>query len=220
MGWHLFLDESGDLGFDFQNKESSKFLTITVLAVSQQPCVTAIRCAVKKTLRRKINVRKHGKKQPETELKGANTSLEVKKYFYNLISDVKFGLYSITLNKRRVYNELCDTPQNKDRLYNFVANKVISQIPFESALAPVDLVVDRSKGKKGIADFNEYIVWQLQSRLDPRACLRIHHAVSDSDGGLSAVDLFCWGIFRNRESSDSTWRDLYASKILVDEQYL
>ena len=31
--WYLYLDESGDLGFDFVNKKPSKFFTIAILAV-------------------------------------------------------------------------------------------------------------------------------------------------------------------------------------------
>ena len=31
---HLFLDESGDLGFDFVNKKPSKFFTITILVLT------------------------------------------------------------------------------------------------------------------------------------------------------------------------------------------
>jgi len=31
--WYLYLDESGDLGFDFANKRSSIFFTITILLV-------------------------------------------------------------------------------------------------------------------------------------------------------------------------------------------
>lgn len=33
--WFLYLDESGDLGFDLVNKKSSKFFTVAILAVTQ-----------------------------------------------------------------------------------------------------------------------------------------------------------------------------------------
>lgn len=29
--WYLYLDESGDLGFDFVNKKPSKFFTVSIL---------------------------------------------------------------------------------------------------------------------------------------------------------------------------------------------
>jgi len=34
--WYLYLDESGDLGFDFINKKPSKFFTVTILAIRGQ----------------------------------------------------------------------------------------------------------------------------------------------------------------------------------------
>jgi len=223
MNWYLFLDESGDLGFDFKNKNPSKYLTLTVLAVSQLSSVDVIRRAVTKTLRRKVNKGKKGRKRPAQELKGTNTSLTVKQYFYRLIEQEKFGVYAITLNKRRIYAQLCNTPHAKDRLYNFVAQQAISKIPFEAAgrdVSAVDLIVDRSKGKAGIKDFDNYVLSQLQGRLAPHVALRIRHRQSHVDLGLSAVDLFSWGIFRRHERDDTEWYNVFQKKVLLDERYL
>lgn len=220
MAWYLFLDESGDLGFDFENTSCSRFLTLSVLAAHGASAAMAIRDAVKKTLKRKVNGGKKSRKHPAIELKGTRTDLEVKKFFYKLISEQEFGVYAVTLNKKRVNEELRCTPSNKDRLYNYVARKVVEQIPFERASSSVELIVDKSKGKRGIADFDQYIVKQLHGRLDPRIKLTIRHQCSHADHGLSAADLFCWGIFRSREREDCVWRDIYAEKILLDEQYL
>lgn len=112
--WHLYLDESGDLGFDFQSKSPSKFLTIAVLATSQTETVKRIRTAVRRTLRNKVN---RGRKN-EQELKGHSTSLAIKKYFYRILQDCEFGVYAVTLNKIRVYDELLKGPEAKNRLYN------------------------------------------------------------------------------------------------------
>ncbi len=54
--WYLFLDESGDLGFDFVNKRPSRYFTICVLATADPGCYHALRKAIKKTLRRKVNL--------------------------------------------------------------------------------------------------------------------------------------------------------------------
>jgi hypothetical protein len=93
--WHLYMDESGDLGFDFEEKHPTQYLTISILATNQPGTVKAIDCAVKKTLRRKVN---RGKKR-EQELKGASTTIGVKRYFYEQIADCRFGIYAITLEK-------------------------------------------------------------------------------------------------------------------------
>ena len=95
--WYLYLDESGDLGFDFVNKKPSKFFTVTILALSSYESNRKLIKAVKMTLRRKTS-----KKEGKNELKGINTTLDVKKYFYKQVKNIRFSLYSITLNKKRI----------------------------------------------------------------------------------------------------------------------
>lgn len=103
--WNLYLDESGDLGFDFVNKKPSRHFIVTIIAVSSEGQNRQIIKAVKKTLKRKLN-RKKNKKRIVEELKATGTTFEVKQYFYAQISPVKFGIYSIVLNKRRIYEQL------------------------------------------------------------------------------------------------------------------
>jgi hypothetical protein len=53
--WHLYLDESGDLGFDFANKKPSKFFTITILAISNDKDNRNLINAVKRKLNHSRN---------------------------------------------------------------------------------------------------------------------------------------------------------------------
>ena len=213
--WYLYLDESGDLGFDFVSKKPSKFFTITILAVSSYDSNRKLIKAVKTTLRRKF------KKGDVLELKGSNNkvNLQIKKYLYKQLEDVKFGLYSITLNKKRVYEQLT---KEKSRVYNWVAKKVLDQIPFEKNNGDrVELVIDKSMSKPEIAEFNSYISRQLEARLNPKTPLDIYHWLSHESYGLQAADVFCWGIFQKYERSKTDWYDIYAEdKIQFDEQYL
>lgn len=66
---YLYLDESGDLGFDFVTKKPSKYFTITILAVSKDN--KALASAVRKTIARRLNSKKH-RKRTVNELKGVN----------------------------------------------------------------------------------------------------------------------------------------------------
>ncbi len=209
--WYLYLDESGDLGFDFVNKKPSKYITVTVLAV-RDGSHRKIEKAVSLTLRRKWNA----KKKPE-ELKGAKCPFQIKKYFYGRIKDEKFALYSITLNKRRVYDRLA---KDKERVYNYIARLVFDQIPFGNAEGGVEIVIDRSKTKRNIQEFNRYIIQQIKTQFDPKVPLRIRHEDSKVNGCLQAVDLFCWGIQRKYEHNDTEWLDIYKDKVIYDEQYL
>ena len=152
--WHLYLDESGDLGFDFVNKKPSSHFTITILAVSDWGRNRAIIKAAIKTLRRKLN-RGLLKRRTIQELKGSETTLDVKKYLYRQLKNIKFGIYSITLDKRRWYKELAD---RKSHIYNYVSRLVLDRIPFEHAPERVYLIIDKSKSKPEIREFNRYII--------------------------------------------------------------
>ncbi|MHB8144007.1 MAG: DUF3800 domain-containing protein [Thermoleophilia bacterium] len=214
--WYLSLDESGDLGFDFVNKKPSKFFTVCILATSSRDSYQGIRKAAKLTLRRKVN--KGGRaKVLKGELKGVETSFETKSYFYRQVSSLRFGIYALTLNKRRVYEELA---QNKERTYNFVARKVLDQIPFEQADDRVQLTIDKSKGRFEIRDFDSYIVRALESRLQPKVPLNIEHLTSHEEAYLQAADLFAWGISRKYERGDTKWFEVFEEKVLFEEQYL
>jgi len=213
--WHLYLDESGDLGFDFQDKHPTQYLTISILAISQPGVVKGISCAVKKTLRRKVNRRT----KREQELKGTSSTIAVKRHFYEQIAACRFGIHALTLEKRNVREHLRNTPHAKSRLYNYIAKQVLSQIPFEMADGSVQLIVDKSKSGREIRDFNQYVQNHLEGRLNPTCRLDIFHRHSDADRTLSAADLFCWGIFRRHEQADEEWYSLFKEKVLYDERY-
>lgn len=214
--WYLFLDESGDLGFDFVNKKPSKFFTVTILAMSSRDSEKEIAAGIKKTLRRKLNHRKN-RQRIVYELKGSQTTIAIKTYFYDQVRNTKFGIYSITLNKKKVYQDL--TVQ-KDRTYNWIARQVIDQIPFPKAAGTVQLIIDRSKSKPEIKEFNGYIKNQLKGILPPSTPLYIEHYKSHESPGLQAADLFCWGVFQKYERSNLEWYGLYRDKILFDQIYL
>ena len=82
------------------------------------------------------------------------------------------------------------------------------------------LILDKSKGKPEIADFNAYILRQLQGKLNPKIPLDIMHRLSHEMVGLQIVDLFAWGIFRKYEKKDTEWFSVFCKKIEFDNVYL
>jgi hypothetical protein len=214
--WYLYLDESGDLGFDFVNKKPSKYFTVAILLVKGGKDNLSLLKAAKKTIKRKLNPK--GKRNRSVkELKGTNTTLEIKSYFFEQVKDLDLSIYSLTLNKRRVFDSLI---KNKARVYNYVARLVLDQISFYNANLREDLIIDKSKSRPEIADFNSYIRRQLEAKLDPNVPLEIHHWKSEENGGVQAADLFSWGIFRKHEKKDGSWYDIFESKVRYNDIYL
>lgn len=213
--WWLYLDESGDLGFDFINRKPSRYFTICILATSHRDTNTQFAYAVRKTLKRKVN--HHRKNNPINELHASSLPFPVKQYVYSLLLDHIFGIYAITLNKKRVYQYLIE---DKEKVYNYVARQVIDRIPFEMADKQVILTVDKSKGTKARHEFNGYITAQLKGRLAPDVKLAITHEASEASAGLQLADLFAWGVFRKYERNDPACFELFKEKILYDGRYL
>jgi len=213
---YLYLDESGDLGFDFVNKKPSKYFVVTILVVKGYEANRRLINGVKKTLRRKLNP-KNKRKRIVSELKGTKTTIEVKEYFYQQVRDLDLAVYAIILNKRRVYPSLI---KQKSRVYNFVARTVLDQIPYGNAEQKVELTIDKSKSKPEIMEFSEYIYRQLESKIDPAVPLNIYHVNSIENCALQAVDLFSYAIFEKYERRRDQWYKIVNEKIKYSSLYL
>ncbi len=211
----IFLDESGDLGFDFSKPKTSRKFVITLLICEDAAAMDGFRRGVRRTLKNKLNKRKNSFQ----ELKGSSTSLAIKTYFYRHVSHAGWCLYSVILNKRRVYDNLRTKP-GKKKLYNFLARFLLEKVDLSKAGNAVNLIIDRCKNKEEIKDFNSYVENQLQGLLPLDIPLFITHEASHNNPGLQSVDLFCWGIFRKHEEEDEKWYRLYQSAIAYEGEYL
>lgn len=214
----IYLDESGDLGFDFSKTKTSKKFVITILVCDSDNARKGFKKAVRRTLKNKLNKKKKHSRYV-TELKGMNTELKIKKYFFRNIKNNDWGIYTLALNKIRVEPPL-RTKTGKKKLYNFLSRFLLAKLPLSDVARNVELVVDRCKNREEIRDFNQYLINQLESLLPLNTALNISHLTSEESAELQATDLFSWGIFRRYEYSDTEWYDIYRGKIKFETEYL
>lgn len=213
----IFLDESGDLGFDFAKPKTSHKFVITLLVCENREALDGIRKSVNRALKNKVNHKKAGRQVQE--LKGTGTTLEIKRYFYRHLHLTGWQLYTVVLNKTRVNDDL-RRPHTKKKLYNFLARFVLEKIDLSVAAPAVTLITDRCKNRDEIKDFNTYVANQLEALLPLNVPLNIYHERSHENQGLQAVDLFCWGIFRKYEMADMEWYEVYREAIAFETEYL
>lgn len=213
---YIYLDESGDLGFNFTKQGTSKYFTIAVLVVENQTTIKMIAKAIKRTLSKKINHKRKGKNLI-SELKATDTSLSDKKYFLGKMPENGWHLYGITLNKIKVYDSL---QNNKSKLYNFIVKELIEKLPKYDTLNHVHFTLDNCKNKSERKDFNNYIKTYLETHFPLETRIDITHESSDNNVCLQAVDLLCWGMQRKYEMKDTEWIKLYDDKITKHIQYL
>jgi hypothetical protein len=215
---YIYLDESGDLGFDFNKAKTTRKFVITVLVCFSQAAEKAFKKAVQRTLKRKINRNRINSRWVH-ELKGARTSFEIKQYFFRQLRCPDWALYTLVLNKARV-DETLRTKVGQKKLYNFLARFLIEKLPLRHTTTNVRLVVDRSKSREDIGDFNQYVENHLQAMLPLNTALTIEHLTSHERAELQAVDLFCWGIARKYEHGDAAWYDLFKHMLKYEDEYL
>ncbi|MBN4082566.1 DUF3800 domain-containing protein [Mariprofundus ferrooxydans] len=213
----IFLDESGDLGFDLSKKGASRKFVIALLVCEDEAAARAIQIAVKRTLKNKLNHKK-SKSRFVHELKGTGTTIDIKKYFYRHLPTRGWKVYTVALNKARVDTHLTDKA-GKKKLYNFLSHFILKHVPL-SATHGVRLVVDKSKNSAEMKDFNGYLESQLEAMMPLKSKLYINHERSQENTGLQAVDLFCWGVYRKHEHSDNEWYQVYESDIAFETEYL
>lgn len=215
--YYLYLDESGDLGHDIHASGTSRYFVITILDLRNQAARKKFEKSVVRTLKNKLHKSSatHSRKQ-SIELKGTATTLADKKYFYRLVSDTEFNLYTVVLEKSRFINHL---QLNKSRVYNFITHLVLKELPLKEASTQVILTLDRSKSKREIHEFNTYLLNQVEARIPPQIPLNIYHDYSHENKPLQAVDLFAWGIYRKYEHSDNQWYDVFMERIVSEEVY-
>ena len=202
---YLYLDESGDLGFDFVNKKPSDFFVVCILDVEGRENNKRLSKIVNVVLKRKIP-----KASKIVELKGSLTPLKLKKYFYEKIKNVQFSLYTVILDKKKSYRSLW---ADKERIYSHISYLLLDKIKLVDRGLRILLVIDRSKSKENIRAFDKYILNLLKGKLSPAVPLDIVHLDSHTTQCLQITDLFCWGIFRKYEKNDAVWYDLFKDKI-------
>ncbi len=201
----VYLDESGNLGFDFETKHPSRYFVITALVCSQSAADKQLHKAVARTIKNKLGHR-------EGELKGAKTELRIKAYFLAQLCQEElegFGIYALVVDKQAIDFSCFNTHQ----FYNQMAACLLRQIVFERGCA-INLVVDKSKNKYDIKVFDRYLTEQLDIPSD--SVLYIRHHLSKDNYGLQAVDLSCWGILRKYERQDESWYRQYAAMIELE----
>lgn len=213
--WYMFLDESGDLGFDYANKNPSIYFTVAILALAGSENKSKVENGVKRTLKRKLNPL-GSRRRSVQELKGARTSLEVKKYFFRQINNARFDLFALSLNKRNMSEKI---KSDSELIYIYTARLLLEKIPFENVETGIVLVVDKSKGKREIVRFNNYVQMQLKERINPGVPLEIRHLISQETPGLQAVDMFCYGVHRKYEKKETSWYDVFSDKLKHEVEY-
>lgn len=215
MSEHLmiYLDESGDLGFDFSNPKTCQYLVVALLVCYDDDANDNTMRAVRKTLKSKVS-------KNTGELKGSFLALPIKKYFLTQMRKCSGWYLSAAIADKKSWLRNHHANHNhelkKKVLYDEIAKRVFSQLSDIDTANYIDIVIDRSKNKDEISEFDAAVVAAIKTRINQRAKLTIRHRGSHEELGLQAVDVFCSGFGKKYEKNDVTWYSEFSDKIATE----
>ena len=209
---YIFLDESGDLGFDFSKKKTSKFFVISCLFLEEKGPVEKI---VKKIF--------SGFTKKEVKIHSGTLHAYKEKPFIRqkvlgTLSGKKVAVISIYLNKLKVYTRLHD---EKHVLYNYVTNILLDRICTKKIIpknSPIKLIASRRETNKFLnQNFCNYLNSQVSGNHKLKIAIEIK--TPQEEKCLQIVDFVCWSLFRKREHGDESYANLI-KKIVIEESSL
>lgn len=206
---YIFLDESGDLGFDYSKKRTSKFFVITCLFIPGKKGV--IEKLVKKTHAELANKLK----RRVGELHSVNEKPVTRQRLLKRLSGKDISIMTIFLNKSRVYTRM---QEEKAVLYNYVANILLDRI-YTRKVVPIKeiimLIASRRETNKFLNEnFKDYLSAQIKN--NHQGMLEVKICTPAEEKCLQAVDFVSWSIFRKYEYGDDSYYNTIQERIIEE----
>lgn len=206
------MDESGDLGFDFTKKRTSKTFNITFLFSTNPKQIEKI---VKKTFRA-MPLEKRRKHSGVLHASHEHPNTKFKMLTLLNESNPEIKIMTIKLNKDKVYTSLQD---EKNALYNYVVNVLLGRI-IEKKLCPMNEKIHFIAAKKDTnqflnKNFKDYIEKKTSKSLD----LLLEIKTTAENKSLQMADLLSWAFFQKYEHNDERYYN-FLKKYIVEESDL
>ena len=204
---YIFMDESGNLGFNFDKRGTTSYFLITFLfSRSKRPiekCVKKVHLSLRKKYK-KIGVLHAYIEEPVT-----------KRRLLSLLAEKDCKIMTILLNKKKVYTKLQD---EKPVLYNYVTNILLDRIFTKKLIQSDDsikIIASRKETNKFLnKNFKSYLHSQLAANYKVKVSISVKTPAEQK--ALQAVDFVSWAIFRKYEYKDDTYYNLIRGKIVEE----
>ncbi len=206
---YIFLDESGDLGFDWKKGKTSKYFVITALFTLRKINLERI---VRKIFR---SLSKHDLRRHKSTLHCFNEFPKTRIKLLRMLVSEDISIVAIYLNKRKVYTDL---KNEKHVLYNYVANILLDRI-FTNKLIPITGKVELIASRR---ETNKFLNLNFKNYLEDRAIkkhklnLVVEIKSPHEEKALQVTDFACWAIFRKYEHSDESYMEIIKQKIVQE----
>jgi len=194
---YLYMDESGDLGFDLAKKNTSKFFVVSLIIADNQRDLDRI---VKKT-RRVIS-----KNNPPAELHASKESIRVRRKLLTLLADEEtVRIVSLIVEKDKVAEAAC---LNTHQLYTDITIQILKSAGL-SETDKFDLKAERRESKKLL---NQKFRYEVLSAF-PYAEIEVRRPHEFK--GLQVADFVANATWQNFEHNDKELYNIIKDKTLA-----
>lgn len=220
----IFIDESGDLGCNFENQNTTRYFIIGALVCKNIDSYKHIQKSVERTIKNKINYKKNQKKNKTLELKSFDTPLHIKKYFLKqCLKNNDWDLYFCIFDKVDYVKNFGSLKSSTDKknVYNLIADALVKNINYSTN--EINLYLDKHKSAEDEKNFNEIVEASLKDKIIANCSegnykIKCRHVDSRLNKGIQAIDYFCGGVYskNNNKKLNSTWYNLFSEKIIFE----
>lgn len=215
----IFLDESGDLGFNFELRGTSKYFVISTIIIDKENA-PSFRTSIRRKL---IKLKKRHKIPKSKEVKAYHASEQFFMGMTDLICRQPIKIHSIILKKENTFGRLRD---NTQIIYNYLCGILLSTVLMEQT--EVRLVLDpRSAETVRPLALPEYLETKVLEGLVSdnrhgeigRLNLSIERPESSQCPELQVVDFVANATFRAFERNNWTMRSRLNRKVVREERW-
>lgn len=207
---HVFVDESGDLGF------STKATKYFIVAYLECDTPERLRIELKRLLKRLHQKKQYPKSRNEFKFSRMNDYC--RKMVLTKIAECDVSLGAVILEKARVENKLRKDPA---KLYNWcvVHNIMISLIQQIATGNKIQITFDKSLPKWRINEFNSYAtnkaIYLLHEKGTPLPVnsIKLNHTPSEKEPCLQAADAIAGAYHQKYENNNPEYTKIIESKI-------
>lgn len=208
---YLFLDESGDLGFNFNNKKTSRFFIISIISTENKKPLEKATSSIHRNLRKKYKIRSgilHAhREEPITRVR-----------YLRKISEKDINIIAIYIDKEKLFSRLHS--QNL-YIYNQVTNILLDRIQSKGIINKkegIELIVSRRETSRFLnLNFINYI--KNQQKLNNNLQVKIKIKTPADEKSLQVADVVSWSIFRKYEHNDDFYYTII-KHLIIEENSL
>ncbi|MDR1188783.1 MAG: DUF3800 domain-containing protein [Bifidobacteriaceae bacterium] len=206
----VYLDESGDLGFDFAKPRTSRFFVVAALVCSDPKPVAKV---VRRTL---AGFSKTQMKRHRGSLHAFQENERTIRRVLAELSELQVRVAALCLDKHMVPSA---AGRDTHALYNSLVERLLNRVISAQGASESQEVLLVASRRETNASLNERFVSHLAETVAviSGAHLEIRFARADIDKALQAADTVSWSFFQWCEHGDSSYVDTIRRLMLEDE---